>query len=214
VTQTTTILGLDARVWQAFIAGAVVALGWLVNGWQNRRDAARLRRERLRDAHKALYAEIRYACATFWGEGEAEADGRRLIARMRGEPGFVPFVPREADDRVYDAMLPQIDVLPRQTIDAIVAFYAVLRAIGALAEDMRGARFAQLDPERRIAIYADYLAMRRRAFDYGQHALALIEAYASGGREGAERTLARLNAPRPTPDQYPGRGPSRPGGSG
>jgi hypothetical protein len=189
------ILGLDARIWQAAIAGGVVALGWLVNGWRGRRDAARLRRERLRDAHKALYAEIRYTCAAYWGEGEAEAHGRRLVERMRADGGFIPFVPREDNDRVFESMLGQIDILPRQTIDAVVAFYAVLRAIAALAEDMRGARFAGLEADRRIAVYEDYLAMRRRAFDYGQHALSLIEAYASGGRAAAERALADLGRP-------------------
>ena len=52
------LAAVDVRLWQAVIAGAFVAAGWLVNGWQNRREAARLRDEKLRDVHRALFAEI------------------------------------------------------------------------------------------------------------------------------------------------------------
>ena len=33
--------GLDGRIWQAVVAGGFVALGWIVNGWQERRAQAR-----------------------------------------------------------------------------------------------------------------------------------------------------------------------------
>ncbi|UWQ20656.1 hypothetical protein [Jannaschia sp. W003] len=188
-------VGLDARIAQALIAGAVVAAGWLVNGWRNRADARRLRAERLRDAHKALFAEIRDVCAAYWLEGRAEEHAAGLVARMEADPAFVPFVPREVHGPIYAAMIPQIDILPRQTIDWIVAFYALLRSVEAMAEDMRGERFATLEPDRRIAIYRDYIAMRIRAFGYGQRALKLIEAYARGGPEAAERVLAKVSSP-------------------
>lgn len=186
---------LDPRVWQALIAGGVVALGWLVNGWRVRADARRERRERTRDAHKALYAEIRDVCASYWSEGEAERDAGAVLARMEAEPDFLPFVPREVHGRVFEALLPQIDVLPRQTIDAVVAFYALTASVRGMAEDMRGERFAAMAQGRRIAMFADYVALRRRAFDYGQHTLRLIAAYADGGAAAADRALARLSRP-------------------
>ncbi|MBM2577288.1 hypothetical protein JQC91_13345 [Jannaschia sp. Os4] len=186
---------LDPRLWQALIAGGVVALGWLVNGWRVRTDARRMRAERLRDAHKALFAEIRDVCAAYWKEGEADAFASAIVARMRAEPDFVPFVPREVHGRVFEAMLPQIDVLPRQTIDAIVAFYALVASIQGLAEDMRGAGFATMGQGRRIAMIEDYVALRRRAFTYGKRTLKLISAYADGGAPAAERLLARFSRP-------------------
>ena len=186
---------LDPRIWQALIAGGVVALGWIVNGWRERKDARRQRAARLRDAHKALFAEIRDACAAYWKEGRAEAYAAAMIARMEAEPDFVPFIPREVHDHVFQAMLPQIDVLPRQTIDDIVSFYAAIRSIQALAEDMRGARFAALEPERRLAIYGDYVAMRRRAFLYGQRTLRLIAVYAEKGPEAADRQRVEFSSP-------------------
>ena len=187
-------LGIDTRVLQAIIAGGVVALGWLVAGWQARREATRLRAEALRDAHKALFGEIRNACADYWAEGEADAHAARVFARMEADAGFTPFVPREVHDRVFVALLPRIDVLPRQTIDAIVAFYALVASIAALVEDMRGDRYPTLEAERRIAVYRAYVGMRQRAFAVGQNALKLIDAYAHGGAAEADRVMRRLTA--------------------
>ncbi len=184
-------IGIDARIWQALIAGTVVALGWLVNGWRMRNDARQLRRERTRDAHKALFAEIRTVCAAYWNEGEAEVDRNRLVARMEAEPDFVPFIPREVHDRVFETMLPEIDLLPRQTIDVIVSFYVLVRSIETLSDDMRDESFAALSADRRIAIFRDWHAMRARAFDNGQLALRLIETYAENGAEAADALLAR-----------------------
>ena len=185
---------VDARIWQALIAGAVVAFGWLINGWQNRREATRLRAERLRDVHKALFAEIRNACADFWDEGEADAQVARILQQMRDDPDFIPFIPREVHDRVFAAILPQIDVLPRQTIDVIVAFYGLVSSIDALVEDMRGRKFPLLQQDRRMAIYQSYADMRRRAFALGQNAMKLIDAYSKGGPSGADAMMKRLHA--------------------
>ena len=192
--QPSDLLGIDARIWQALIAGGVVALGWIVAGWRSRAEASRLRAERLRDAHRALFAEIRNACADYWAEGEADAQAAALTARMESDPEFVPFVPHEIHDRVFVAMLGEIDVLPRQTIDAVIAFYAIVASIAALTEDMRGRGFRMLEPQRRLSVYRDYMAMRRRAFVMGQNAMKLISAFAEGGAPAAERMSRRLGA--------------------
>ncbi len=188
------LTALDPRIWQAVVAGAFVALGWVFNGWQNRREATRLRAEKLRDAHKALFAEIRDICATYWLDGQADLHAAALMARMEEEPEFVPFVPQETRDRVFGAILPQIDVLPRQTIDSIVAFYALVHAIQMLAQDMRGDKYTESGPQRRLAVYRDYIGLRTRAFSYGQSTLRLIGAYSDGGPKAAERMLVRLSS--------------------
>lgn len=189
------VITLDERLWQALIAGVVIATGWLATAIFAEVERAAHKAERTRDAHKALFAEIRDVCAAYWSEGEASVEATALRERMRADPGFVPFIPREAHGRIYGAMLDQIDVLPRQTIDAIVAFYSLVSSVEALAEDMRGDRYAGLEPERRIAIYHDWTRMRDRAFGFGQRALQLIEAYSKGGREAAERRARALSNP-------------------
>ncbi|MEM8850974.1 MAG: hypothetical protein AAGE03_13190 [Pseudomonadota bacterium] len=185
---------LEDRLWQALIAGSVIATGWLataVFGETGRRAA---KAERTRDSHKALFAEIQNALSAFYGEGQAEADAAALIDRMRADPDFVPFIPREHHDRVYGALMDEIEVLPRQTIDAVVAFYAQVAAIQFLAEDMRADGFGSLPQDRRIAIYEDYVAMRLRAFAMGQYVLKLIAAYAAGGAAAADRVARRSGA--------------------
>lgn len=186
---------LDPRLWQALIAGLVIATGWLTTAIFAELGKTRLKAERLRDYHKAIYAEIGNTLASLWDEGRSEGYVAQTIAQMEADPEFVPFIPREQHDHIYDAIITEIDVLPRQTIDAIVAYYSLIKSIAALAEDMRGEGFRQLPQARRITMYRDYSEMRRQAFDFGQYALALILAFAAGGAEATKPVQARFNSP-------------------
>ena len=177
---------------QAVVAGLFVALGWIVNGWQNRRAAVLARKERIRDVHRALYAEIGAYLQSIGGEEGLEADQSRIVARIEADHAFVPFIPSEEPDRVYRAILGDIHILPRTSIDTVVAFYGQLAAIGALIEDMRSDRFGSLSKDRRLEIYRDYIRLRRIALVYGDAALVLINAYAKGGPRRAQRELDRL----------------------
>jgi len=185
----------DPRIWQAVIAGGFVAIGWIVNGWQNRRVERRLRAEKLRDVHRALFAEIGANLATLGSIAELEDWGQGLIARMNDDPGLVPFIPREKSDRVFSTIVGEINVLPRATIDAIVAYYGQLERIAALAEDMRSPEFSALQVPRRIAVYSDYIKMKKQALEFGEFAKTMIVAYAEGGRDRAE-TVRKTYVPR------------------
>ncbi len=189
-------MGADPRLWQALIAGLVIATGWLTTAIFAELGKRRGKAERLRDYHKAIYAEIGNAINTLYDAGAGEAYGAQTVARMEGDAQFVPLVPREHHDHIYDAVLDEIEVLPRQTIDAIVSYYSLVKAIAALAEDMRGERFLSenFGQPRRIAMYSDYLEMRKQAFLSGQYALKLIKLYSEGGREAAEDHI-RLSNP-------------------
>lgn len=186
--------GIDARIWQAVIAGLFVAVGWLVNGWQNRRTAARLRAERLRDVHRALYAEIGTTTVNMGSAAALEEAGEDLIRRMEADKDFVPFIPREHGDRMYGAIVAEIHILPRQTIDPVVAFYSQLKALETFTDDMRGEGFRQMSPDRRITMYRDYIAMKQQLFQFGKYATAMIRAYADGGKQEADALAASLNS--------------------
>ena len=134
------LVDLDERVWQALIAGLVIVAGWLSTAIFGQIDRTRARAERLRDVHKALFAEIRFALSAIDGDGEGVRWGAELLRRMEADEGFVPFVPRERHDQIFDSVIGQIDVLPRQTIDPIVAYYGQIKAVSQMAEDMRGER--------------------------------------------------------------------------
>ena len=190
------LVQLEDRLWQALIAGLVIATGWLATAIFAETERAARKAERTRDFHKALFAEIRNTLSVYYGEGQAEQHARDLIARMEADAEFVPFIPQEHHTRVYEALMKDVEILPRQTIDAVVAFYSQVAAITALAEDMRGAGFRRLPQDRRIALYRDYNAMRLRAFAVGQYLLKLIEIYAEGGPERAEAFARRSGAGR------------------
>ncbi|MEL6586733.1 MAG: hypothetical protein AAFY65_10770 [Pseudomonadota bacterium] len=184
---------LDPRLWQAFVAGVFLAMGWIVNGWQNRRVAAQLRAERLRDAHRAIFAEIDANLSNLLDEGSLRAEGAEMIARMDGDPDFVPLIPRERHDRIFSALEEEIHVLPRVTIDPIVAYYSQLGSLGAHVDDMRGNAFKTMAPDRRVAMYRDYIDMKAAALRLGRKAVWLIEVYAADGKDAAEAEAARLD---------------------
>lgn len=189
------VLEMDERVWQAVIAGVVLVAGWLTTAIFDRLGRARDKQERLRDTHKALFAEIRFALSVIDGDGEGGRWGAEVLRRMEADEGFVPFVPRERHDQIFDSVIGQIDVLPRQTIDPIVAYYGQIKAVSQMADDMRGDGFRALPQERRRAMYADYLTIRGRAFELGEYVLRLIDEYAKGGAAAADRLTREINSP-------------------
>jgi hypothetical protein len=193
------VTDFPVAIWQGLIAGLVIASGWLTSAIFNELGRARVKSERLRDYHKAIYAEIGTALNTLWDAGQSDAYVEATLARMRADAAFVPFIPRETHDHIYNAIVGSIDVLPRQTIDAIVAYYSLTKAIAALADDMRGDRFQTLEQDRRIAMYSDYASMRREAFAFGQFALQLIIAYSKQGSAEAERLINSRGAGQSAP---------------
>ena len=189
------VTNLDERVWQAMIAGLFIATGWLTTAVFSANAERRLKAEKLRDYHKALYAEIGNTLAAYYGDGRADDYARDIVVRMETDADFVPFIPRETHDRVFAALLEEIEVLPRQTIDAVIAFYGLVTSVEALADDMRGERFLTLEQVRRIAIYRDYIDMRVRARQLGEYALRLIKAFGEGGAPAAEAVAQAFNSP-------------------
>lgn len=185
--------GIDARILQAIIGGGVVALGWLVNGWRVRIEARRKRAERLRDVHKALFAEIK-SYVEGLNRDDLDAYAASMVAKMRAEdtPGapYVPFIPMERNETVYRSIVAEIHILPRATIDTVVLYYSQLEAISALVEDMRSDAFRQINVERRINMYLDYINMKKLALEIGETALEIIAAYAEGGRDAAEAIIS------------------------
>jgi hypothetical protein len=193
------VTDFPVAIWQGLIAGLVIASGWLTAAIFNELGRARVKSERLRDYHKAIYAEIGTALSALWDSGQSDAHVANIVARMEENGDFVPFIPREQHDHIYNAVVGTIDVLPRQTIDAIVAYYSLTKALAALADDMRGDRFQTLGQLRRIAMYSDYAAMRREAFAFGQFALQLIKAYSEDGPAAADTLINSRGAGRSAP---------------
>ena len=188
------LMDLPTQLWAAIIAGSVIATGWLTSTIFAELGRTQGKAERLRDYHKALYAEIGNTLAAYYVDGNVETYAEDIVARMTENPDFVPFIPRETHDRVFSALVDEIEVLPRQTIDAVISFYGLVASIGALAGDMRGERFQTLEQDRRILMYQDYIAMRLRAARMGEYTLNLIKAYSEGGADAANKVARRVNS--------------------
>ena len=189
------VVDLDERVWQAVVAGLFIASGWLTTAIFAELARTRDKAERLRDTHKALYAEIGNTLDGLWANGESAAYGKGIVERMQADDAFIPFIPREDHTHIYDNVVSQIEVLPRVTIDPIVGYYSQMKAVAALAEDMRGSGFRRMSQDRRILMYRDYLEMRERGFAYGQYALTLIRGYSEGGETAARAAAEGFNTP-------------------
>ena len=89
---------------------------------------------------------------------------------------FTPFIPMEDDNVVFDVVSAEIQILPNDVIDPVVLYYAQLNTITRFVEDLRGDRFAALEPERKIEMYGDYIAMKEQARHFAERAIRALDA--------------------------------------
>ena len=164
----------------ALLGGAFIAIGWVVNGRQNRRRDADLRTERVRDVQRALYAEIRAHLAVLKRDNIATY-GAGIAGRIEKEPGYFPVIPTEQNATVFSAILTEIHVLPRPTVDPVVLYYSQLAVIGAMIGDLRALDLERIGAVRAAAMYRDYIAMKVQALELGDEALAVMRLHLDGG---------------------------------
>jgi hypothetical protein len=156
----------------AVISAIVTAFGWYASHASARRLEAARRSERIQDVQTALRAEIR-----------SQRQRLRLFAEQQEksgdaaseEPGFTPFVPREAASFVFDAIVSEIHILPTEVIDPVVYYYRQIASLALFAEDLRSDRYASLPADRKAAMAADYIRMGVFAIELADKAIAAIE---------------------------------------
>ena len=170
---------LSPQVAQAIIAGLFLAIGWWVNGAQNRRRDAMLRAERVRDVQRAVFAEIR-AYLAMLRRGDLEAEAEAVSARIKDDPSYFPIIPTESNDAIFRAIIAEIHVLPRDTIDPIVLYYRQLHAIDAMIADLRMLDGREDRRERAAAMAVELMRLKTEAQFLGEDALAAILANLDG----------------------------------
>ncbi len=185
----------DSRTISALIGAVVVLIGWFFTFYRERLARKSERKERIRDVQRAIYAEIRAYVAVLHRD-ELDVYRNNMIEKMRGKDGkgrdFIPLIPQERNDLIFRAIVNEIHILPRSSIDPVALYYSQLSAISALIEDLRSSDFRDLDRGRRIQMYSDYIDMKKEALDLGEEAMLMIATYASGGRAA----VANLNSSR------------------
>lgn len=185
---------LSPQAQQAVIAGLFLAVGWWVVALQNRRRDAKLRQNRVRDVQRALFAEIRATVAALRRE-DLEHYGEAIAQRIEETPGYFPTIPTESNDAIFRAIIGEIHVLPRDTIDPIVLYYRQLDVIGAAVADLRVLDIEKIGPERAADLYRDYINFRLEALDLGEDAMIAI----AQDIDGTGRSVARISNPDADP---------------
>lgn len=179
---------LSPQAQQAVIAGLFLAVGWWVVAFQNRRRDANLRAERVRDVQRAIFAEIRAYLAVLQRDKVGEY-GARIKERILTEPGFFPVIPTEHNDAVFRAIIGDIHVLPRDTVDPVVLYYSQLNAIAAMISDLRELEVGKIGAERAAGMYHDYISMKIEALELGDKALEAIRANLDGRGAAYRKTI-------------------------
>jgi hypothetical protein len=148
----------------AIITAAVTATGWFVTHARDRAAQARQRAEKSIDLQKALRAEIRAHIAeleedaALMGGFDAQLDA--LEAALADDPAYRPIVPKEKHDAVFSALVGEIHLLPTETVDPVVTYYAKLATLTAFIDDLRVGPLSAAPGARLGAIYADLLGLK------------------------------------------------------
>ncbi|MDO5622676.1 MAG: hypothetical protein Q4G24_14545 [Paracoccus sp. (in: a-proteobacteria)] len=167
----------------SLIAGLFLAAGWWVVAFQGAKRDRKHRAERVRDVQRALFAEIRAYVAALRRDDLTEY-GEEILQRIETEADYFPAIPTEANDAIFRAIISDIHVLPRDTIDPLVLYYSQLNAISAMIADLRMLDRASVATEQAAGLYRDFLAMKTEALILGEQAMAAI----AGNMDGTGRT--------------------------
>lgn len=164
---------IDPRVQQAVVAGVFVAVGWVFNGYQNRKRERRRRLERMQDVQTALIAEIDHYIVTL-KQFDLSASWSRIVTAMEDDMSYIPVVPSERNDTIFSALIAEIHVLPEPVIQPVVGYYNQVFAVDAIIDDLRSDLFREMDQIQRIGMYTDYIALKQEALARGEVALRAL----------------------------------------
>jgi hypothetical protein len=185
---------IDLRIRQAAIAAMVVASGWVVSFLLQEYRRADERDERIRDMHRAIYADVTSYLEALESTAVLERQCRDFLKRLAEDATYVPVLSPPRRSQMFTALSGQVHVLPRATIDLIVVFYSQLETTAEFVTNMNTDRFASLSADRRKLAYEDYFAMLRYAFDLGEATQRVITVYDKKGSKAARVLSAQLKA--------------------
>jgi hypothetical protein len=177
------------------LLAAFLALLAAIFGWYARRFETRL------TVAEALLVELRRKRGKMAG-AFTEAQRTLYLALLRGErhpdgQSESPFTPiDEPGDRIFDAYLKELPLLPYELVEALVAFYDRERDIEAFLRQTNERPFRGLRAERQmqmweaffVAMPADYDALAARAE-------AMLSGYVAAVRRSPLRIIVRDRRP-------------------
>ena len=142
----------------AVIAAVVSVAGWFVSAGQALRAERRHRIERMRDFQIALRAEVRAELADLEGQ-DFETSLAIVWQRSESEAGYTLRVPTLPPHVIFDAILPQISILPEEIIDPVVLYVRQRQVVAGVVADIRDPTFASLSRDRQREIVREYVSL-------------------------------------------------------
>lgn len=173
---TDTAVNSDPRFAAALVGAGVVAVGWLVSGLRERTRERRHRRTRQVDLQVALRAEIQHYVDILGNPAfDLNEAWGTMVEVMERDAGYVPLIPTERNDTVFQALIAEIHVLPETAIQPVVRYYNQVFAIEAMIADLRGQGFRDSTQPQRIKMYTDYISLKLEALEMGRLALEALD---------------------------------------
>lgn len=159
----------------AFIAGTINVLGWFITARNRRRLDQERRLEKMLDFQYALRAEILcekshlilYDYETHFSE---------IKDRYNRIENYSVTVPHPTRQVVFEALLPEIHVLPSEVIQHVVMFTRQMQVVASICDDMRAESFRKMTTEQQLEMYRDYLHLREYAANLAENAVAALDA--------------------------------------
>lgn len=181
---------MDPNAWigPVIVAAAIAAIvnvaSWFVSSARDRRADDRRRREKQDDIATALMAEIAHYrdALTFFDLDEV---WESVAEEMAEDENYMPFIPSEQNDTIFRAILSEIHVLPENVIQPVTRYYNQVFAIDAVISDLRSDAIMAEPHRTRLAVYTDYISLKKQAIVDGNSAIDALSAHLSVSRTGA-----------------------------
>lgn len=174
----------------AFLALSAAIFGWYARRFETRLTVAEallveLRRKRAKMA--GAFTETQRALYLALLRGERHPDGR-------SESPFTPI--DEPGDRIFDAYLKELPLLPFELVEALVAFYDRERDIEAFLRQTNERPFRGLRAERQVQMWEAFFTAMPADYDaLAARAEAMLSGYVAAVRRSPLRVIVRDRRP-------------------
>lgn len=170
----------------AAVSGVISVVGWFVTSWQAIRLEHRRRKERVHDFQVALRAEIASDRLGFVFT-DNDALLRDVAAKYGSDPTYRPIVPHLASNVVFDAIVPEIHVLPADVIEPVIRYARLHQVLAKFVDDLRAATANGLPAQRAIVMFTDYFEMLGRLEARAEAAIAALDVSLRPSKRAADR---------------------------
>ena len=149
----------DFRVQQAFVAGLVVASGWLITFLLREASVLLDVRERRRDMIRAVRAEVELV--QFMAEKlDCDQAIHDIEAEYAQDPNYKPLVAYGQQSAVLKRLVGEIEILDTgNQIRAVIDMYQLMDRMAQLETLFAEPGFAELDADRQVSAIRRYFKM-------------------------------------------------------